>query len=521
MRRTISTILLLAGAAISLGATVVSGRVFSSEGPVSGAVISDGVNVVTTAPDGTYTIKTKCLYGYVFLSVPSGYEVPVKGIIPQFFQYIDKKAKSQIADFELTKVDQTKCRIVVYNDIHLNNNPKVRDLEQARKGFLSDVASYLPTLSDQRLYAITLGDMTTDSRWYRQNFALPEYLEQLSDFPCPVFHSTGNHDNDIRGGGGDFNSSSTFRKVIGPNFYSLNIGAFHLIALDNIIYDNPVDESDGYVHKVNTYHKYIDAQQLSWLKKDIATVSPETPVIIYMHAPFNRVTGIKDGVLEFHDDFSDEHPHSDVLYFLKDFKRIYLLSGHTHENYYVQESERILEHNNVGVAGSSWSTEGLFGINMSRDGVPCGYSIYEIDGDNLSWYYKPVGMNVEDCQFRAYDMNTVPDKFGVKDGRSNVIWLNVFNWDPEWKIEAVEDGKPLDVTRKWLKDPLYTAGVQGSELMDKGAFKPHANSHMFEIQALSADAPVEITVTDRFGRVFRQRMERPKDFSFEMPLGTE
>lgn len=506
-------------AAFNCTAAVVNGRVTADGGePVAGAVVSDGVKAVVTDSDGSYSIKTNFKYGYVFLSVPSGYEVPAKGLIPQFFKYVDKK--NTTADFELKKVDQSRFRLVVFNDIHLTNDQTTHDIDQVRSGFSADAAAYLPTLGDLPLYAQTLGDMTTDSRWYKQHFALPEYLDEMASFPVPVFHAMGNHDNDMRAGGGDFNSSSTFRAKIGPNFYSYNLGVFHILVLDNIIYDNPLNDK-GYVAKVTEYHKYVDRDQLAWLKNDLALVPEDTPLIICCHAPFHRITGIKNGALEFRDDFDETHPQDEVFYYLKNFKRIYILSGHTHENFYVKPSEGILEHNHISVSGSSWKTDGLFGMNMSRDGVPVGYTVYEFDGGNVSWYYKPIGMDVDDCQFRAYDMNTVPAQIGVKDGRENVIWLNVFNYDPSWTVEVSENGTALTVERKYLKDPLYSAGILGSPLMDSGAFKPHGNSHMFEVQAATADAPVKITVSDGFGRSWSQTLVRPKAFGFDMPLGNE
>lgn len=42
-------------------------------------VVSDGVEVVLTNSDGVYQIKSEKRYGYVFISIPSGYEVPSMG----------------------------------------------------------------------------------------------------------------------------------------------------------------------------------------------------------------------------------------------------------------------------------------------------------------------------------------------------------------------------------------------------------------------------------------------------------
>ncbi|MGN1212366.1 MAG: metallophosphoesterase N-terminal domain-containing protein, partial [Candidatus Cryptobacteroides sp.] len=59
----------------------VYGKVFCDGKPVAGAVLSDGVEVVQTNSEGFYQMKSAKKYGYVFVSVPSGYEVPSNGIL--------------------------------------------------------------------------------------------------------------------------------------------------------------------------------------------------------------------------------------------------------------------------------------------------------------------------------------------------------------------------------------------------------------------------------------------------------
>ena len=53
--------------------STVYGRVYCDDKPLKGVVISDGVEVVSTDADGVYQMKSKKKYGYVFISIPSGY----------------------------------------------------------------------------------------------------------------------------------------------------------------------------------------------------------------------------------------------------------------------------------------------------------------------------------------------------------------------------------------------------------------------------------------------------------------
>ena len=83
--------------------TTIYGRVSSEDGGIKGVVVSDGVEVVETDGNGIYQLKSDKKWGYVFISIPSGYEVPSEGVLPQFFQRL--KANAGVAerqDFTLT-----------------------------------------------------------------------------------------------------------------------------------------------------------------------------------------------------------------------------------------------------------------------------------------------------------------------------------------------------------------------------------------------------------------------------------
>lgn len=71
--------------------TTVSGRVTCQGQPVVGAVISDGIELTQTDANGHYTLRSPERMGYVFISVPSGYKVAHKGVLPN--HYLDIKSK--------------------------------------------------------------------------------------------------------------------------------------------------------------------------------------------------------------------------------------------------------------------------------------------------------------------------------------------------------------------------------------------------------------------------------------------
>lgn len=64
--------------------TTIYGLVAAEGVPIAGVVVSDGIEVTTTDTKGIYQLKSAKKWGYVFISIPSGYEVPSQGVLPRF-----------------------------------------------------------------------------------------------------------------------------------------------------------------------------------------------------------------------------------------------------------------------------------------------------------------------------------------------------------------------------------------------------------------------------------------------------
>ena len=146
----------------------------------------------------------------------------------------------------------------------------------------------------------------------------------------------------------------------------------------------------------------------------------------------------------------------------------------------------------------------------------------------------PMGHD-ENYQFRVYDLNNclISKSLYCKNGTKisndffsenvhgydvqrsdNKLLVNVFDFDDAWTVSASEGGKPLGVRRVETYDPLHIVHFNTSRMNTNStslSFPTLLNSHMFEINALSATAPVTITVTDRFGRQYVETVSRPRN----------
>lgn len=498
-------------------------------------VVSDGVAVTATDRYGRYSMESDKYFGTIFISVPGGYDVPSHGLIPCHFARLTKPAgKCDTADFTLSKAVGNRFKLFVFADLHLTGNAAVGDIRQMDSTFLPDIVENMKDTKGRK-YAICLGDMTTDNKWYVDKFALPEYLDAMKSLPLPVYHIMGNHDNDMRPGydwssvsDPDAFASEAYRKYIGPSYYSFNIGKFHFLMLDDIIAQGPSEDENGKV----TYHFHygLDSLQLKWVERDMAFVSHGTPVIVCLHVPMHVNSDVIDGsvrVCRSQAEFvkSGEKPsgrmakHEADMSFdrlfeiLKPYGKVSILSGHRHKTDNIVY-EGTIEHNVASVSAVSWMLNGPESRIVCEDGTPGGYQIFEADGKNLKWVFKACGEDVPDSQMRVYDMNSVPSEYGGTSG--NRILVNVFNWDPQWTVRVFEKGKELKTKQVYAKDPLYSLIRKPRLPQRPKAFLPTKSVHMFEAFATTPDGEVEVVVTDRFGNVYRQELARPAAFSWDM-----
>ena len=103
----------------------------------------------------------------------------------------------------------------------------------------------------------------------------------------------------------------------------------------------------------------------------------------------------------------------------------------------------------------------------------------------------------------------------VSPSSANEVYINVWNYDPQWKIEVTENGKTLSTERVSVVDPLYilTYSTKAMEKNTKPTFNPGTTSHVWKVTASAANTPLEIKVTDRFGNVYTETMSCPKAFN--------
>ena len=515
--------------------TTVYGIVSSAGVGVENVVVSDGAEVTVTNEKGIYQLKSAKKWGYVFISVPSGYEVPSIGVLPQFHRALKNSADVvERADFKLEKVDgQDSYKIFMLGDMHLAN--RTGDLGQFAQ-FTSDLTDYMTRHKGEKMYALTLGDMTWDLYWYSNSYYFPQYLNTVNSQikNLQIFHTMGNHDNDFQTRS-DYDAAVKYVDQICPTYYSFNIGKVHYVVMDDI----DCSSYDGSTSR--NYVKSLSAEQLDWLAKDLSYVAKTTPVVVAMHAQvfYPTTSGSK----------IDHDPVNTLrLFDILDGYTVRFVTGHTHKLFNVTPDAPIVdghnfrEYNSGSVCASWWWSGNLTpGIHIGTDGTPGGYGIWDVTGTDFQCLYKSTGWP-EEYQFRSYDLNNV--HFSMADvplmpsdisasvknaymqyvnaypqNNDNEVLINIWNWNSDWTLSVVDENrKTLPYTEVWAYDPLHIAALSVKRFNNAGlkltpSFITDKFTHFFKVKADDADTDLVITVKDEFGNEWTENMQRPKAFS--------
>ncbi|NDK57001.1 calcineurin-like phosphoesterase C-terminal domain-containing protein [Pontibacter fetidus] len=436
--------------------STIKGRVTAGSKKLANVVVSDGYSVVKTNRKGKYELPVNAQAKFVFISVPAGYDFPNENGIARHYQLLNKDSEQDYS-FELKALptDDTKHNFIIWADPQPRNK---RDAQRMLDESVPDTVKTLQSMAAGTLvHGITVGDITWDNpELYK------EYDQGVATMGIPFFQVLGNHDQDLNKGGDEV-SDKTFEATYGPTYYSFNRGKLHYVVLDNV----------RYLGKDKQYDGYITERQLKWLEKDLAMVPKDNLVILCAHIPIHW--GVKN---------------REELYPILKNHKVHIMTGHTHYNRNVIEQD-IYEHNHGTVCGNLWTGP------VCGDGAPGGYAVYEVDGTDLKWYYKSTGFDA-DHQMTIYVQPAAEHKR---------MLVNVWNWDPEWKVEWWADNQYKGTLQNIIShDPVAWEQYQGDQLPKGRTYvEPRETEHFFEAFVPATIKQLKVVATDRFGRKYESQ----------------
>ena len=495
---------LMAGIA---NAATVKGTVTCDGKGVANVVVTDGISVTRTNEKGVYKLKTNNLMShFVYISTPSGYEVPsVRGFMPDFYRALEKGKKQY--DFTLKAVDQSNYHLIVSADIHVRNRAMTKqepirrmplnnpvgevDGDTFLRTYMAHLRDYVAQLpKDAKVYGLNLGDMSNESHWKRYGGTLENFVNvcERGGMPIQTYTVMGNHEHDMKArdifDDDDTEAELEYMKVFGPTYYSFNIGGVHYVVIDNVKYCN--HKSKG---KDRNYQVRITQDQLDWAALDAKYMPKDTKsVVIAWHCPAHRF--YKKGV-------SNENTKQFLDIYAPFNLPMTILSGHNHqaESVTVAGYKNTMEYLHPSVSGSWWY------FPVCTDGAPSTFTRYDFKEGNLVSRESVNFTNTAEQKYRLYNKGE-----RTKEGEA-VVRLNVWDWHPSWKFEVYEDGKKIEnakVKRVNFRDKLYNEMREntGNGIKSFKWLNTATTRHCVEYKPQNVDAEIRIVAFDEFGKEY-------------------
>ena len=434
----------------------VSGTVTSGEEKLSGVIVTDGTNFTQTKPNGKFKFEIEDDAQFVYIITPSGYAADWSSGVPAFYRAAEGVSKFS---FDLKKLEGDGS---IYNLIAVGDPQPRTDahFEIFAGKPLDDLAA-----TAQSLEGITIGFSLGDMCWDVLPL-LDKWKGAITRTGIPFYPVVGNHDHD-RDASGDLNGTAAYRAKMGPENYAFWVGNDMVIALDNIIYDAKRKYKEGYADHV-----------LRFVKGLLKYVPMSSDLYVAQHSPVLGRVEKRTRIIN----------ATDLISMLRGHK-VTFISGHNHVNDHFEFEKDITEQNVAAICGAWWDTQ------HCKDGTPRGYKVFTKKDGKLSWYFKAEG--------REKDFQVEIFKPGQMPMHPNSVVANVWDWDPQWKVEWYEDGQYMGtMDRVTDLSPLYTQEInkayEGKTISDYK--KPAPAQHYFAATPSQYAKKVMVTVESRFGK---------------------
>ena len=286
-----------------------------------------------------------------------------------------------------------------------------------------------------------------------------------------------------------------------------------------------------------------------WLQNDLQYVDFSTTIMVAAHSPMFMLPSMSD-----RSNGASGHRSDYALLFSK-FAKVHAWAGHSHTtfNYNYPESHKL---KNVEVHTVARSTGELWTNEWQANSTPRGYTVVEVDGDEISWYFKPTiyqqkgfsgktspqpeykyrdwdfkdgiatmrsdgSILSEAYQMKVYKPGEYNDKFSdMYDAKTNTltgkatnkyIYVDVFLWDDKWEKPKYNGTTMSQVGYKDAYSLMdfeikYHYFTNGYKLKDYDGYGPNDNdTHtIFRAYESKSSGSGTVTVKDRFGNEYSQ-----------------
>ena len=433
----------------------VSGKVVSGKEKLAGVIVTDGEHFTKTKKSGKFAFDINDDAEFVYIVTPAGYVAEWSSGVPAFFQKAEGNKKFV---FYLQKTNSSKdYSIVAIAD------PQVRTPEHFAQFAGKPMADLVQTTKglDGLSVGLALGDICWD-----EFDRIDDYKSEILRTGIPFYPVAGNHDHEPSASA-DLPATMQYRQKLGPENYAFFIGNDVVIVVDNVIFGARGRYEEGYADHV-----------LKWVKGLERLIPFSSELYVAQHCPLRNESANNAKIKN----------ANELLEIVRGHK-VTFISGHTHVNNVLQYESNISEHNVASICGAWWDTD------YCADGTPAGYKVFTKKNGRLSWYYKSVGCD-KNHQVEVY-------KPGQTRLHPNSIVLNVWDWDPDWKVEWFEDGKPMGKLKPAHDaSPVYTLKINEALAGQRipSYKRPSVSHHYFAATPSQYAKHVTVSVENPFGK---------------------
>ncbi|MGL4852681.1 MAG: PQQ-binding-like beta-propeller repeat protein [Phocaeicola sp.] len=208
---------------------------------LSGVIVSDGKNCVSTDKNGNYELPSNKGTKFIFVSTPDGYTYHETF----YYRYSSERT---IYNFPLRKVKNESNQFVQVSDPETYNH----------HDWMEDLKRYVK--NNQPAFIVSTGDICYEKgiKFHGENFT-------DQSMGTRVVMTLGNHDLVGENGKGEL----LYEENFGPVWYSFNVGGVHFVV-------TPMEGGDR-------RPSYTLDELLHWLKQDLDLVGKEKPIVLFNH----------------------------------------------------------------------------------------------------------------------------------------------------------------------------------------------------------------------------------------------
>ncbi len=253
----------------------------STNKPIEGVVVTDGLNVVKTDKKGHFSLPGFEKTHFISITTPAGFESEC------FYLPIEKDRKTY--DFFLT--ESLRTRSASHSFIQITDTEVMEGLGR----WVTDLKQYI--INEQPSFLIHTGDIC-----YEAGLRMHNKIVNSQTMGCPVYYCIGNHDL-VEGKYGE----ELYESLYGPVWYSFDVGNIHYVV-------TPIDHGDR-----PTEYTQIDVY--NWLKNDLSMMKRGQSLVLFNHDLFTP----EDTFV-----FKADEAHTINLRKYRTKAQIY---GHMHYNY--------------------------------------------------------------------------------------------------------------------------------------------------------------------------------------------